>query len=180
MMRPSVSILAFLALAILQTSFFSSLPGALSYTPLVLAAGIYFVQHVGERSGAYWIAGFGAFLDFFVIPSFPLEVVAHVAAAAVLGVSARQIFSNRSWYGLVACGTVTALSLGATRAGILVLVSLRHPERVSWPLLWDASVWTLVLTVLQLTLLFGLTRRIRSILTVRWMRAENRSGGART
>ncbi|OGL95159.1 hypothetical protein A2348_02445 [Candidatus Uhrbacteria bacterium RIFOXYB12_FULL_58_10] len=164
-MRRSLSIfLLFLALAIIQTSFFASLPGLLAYTPLVAASGVYLVQHVGERYGAFWIASFGVFLDILSIPSFPLETFPYVTAGLAAYLSARHLFSNRSWYGLIACGAFTLLSLGLVRAFILVAISLRHPETVSWMAFWDTLLWNAVLSTVLLTAFFGFAGRIRSFL----------------
>lgn len=166
MIRFLLSLTAFLVLAVLQTSLFASLPGWLAYTPLVFAAGVYLVQHVGERAGAYWIAGFGLFLDALAIPSFPFETISYAAAAATAYVSARQVFSNRSWYGLVACGACSVVALAGARGLLLAGLSLKHPERVSWDAFASTLLWDAVLMTALVSVLFGFARHIRSVLRV--------------
>lgn len=174
MMRPAAAFLLFLALAILQTSFFASLPGLLAYTPLVIAAGVYLVQHGGERAGAFWIAGFGLFLDILSLASFPLETASYAAAGIAAYVSAQHLFSNRSWYGLIACGTSAVLSLNAVRAAILAAVALRHPERVSWAAFGDTLLWNLILVAMLLTVFFAFAKQIRTFMRVGFMVSRER------
>lgn len=174
MTRPIAAFLLFLALAILQTSLFSSLPSWLAYTPLVVAAGVYLVQHGGERAGAFWIAGFGLFLDILALSSFPLEAVSYAAAGVAAYVSAQHLFSNRSWYGLVACGAAAVLSLNAVRALVLGVVSLRHPERVSWLAFGDTLLWNLILVAVLLTLFFAFAKQIRGLLRAGFMVSRER------
>lgn len=174
MTRALMLLLLFLGLAIVQTSFFSSLSGAPAYAPLVLAAGVYMLQHVGDRSGAFWIAGFGLFLDALAIPSFPLESIAYVVAAVAAMLSARHLFSNRSWYGLAACGLVSVASLGVARAGVLGIVWLQHPERVSWPTYWDTLLWNAILIVVLLSIFFTFARQIRGFLKSAFLVSRDR------
>lgn len=166
MTRFAAAFLLFLGFSILQTSFFASLPGWLAYTPLVVAAGVYLVQHGGERAGAFWVAGFGLFLDILALSSFPLEAASYAAAGIAAYVSAQHLFSNRSWYGLIACGTSAILSLNAVRAVVLAAISLQHPERVSWAAFGDTLLWNLVLVAVLLTIFFAFARQIRTFLRV--------------
>jgi rod shape-determining protein MreD len=166
MSRPFSAALLFLTLSVLQTSFFASLPGVLAYTPLVLSSGIYLLQHVGERTGAYWIAGFGLFIDVMGIPSFPAETASYACAALAADASARNLFSNRSWYGLAACGITTALSMAAARGCILLAVELAHPERISWSAYADTLVWNAVLGTALLSIFFSFAGQIRKFLRV--------------
>jgi len=174
MMRPTAAIALFLAFSILQTGFFASLTGILAYTPLVVAIGIYLMQHAGERTGPFWIAGFGMFLDLLAIPSFPFETASYAAAGIVAYLSARHLFSNRSWYGLIACGMLSMLSLGAVRALVILGISLRHPERVSWITFGDTLIWNLILITLLLSVLFALARQIRAFLRLGYVVSRGR------
>jgi rod shape-determining protein MreD len=164
----------FLLLAVVQTSFFSSLPGLLAYAPLVLACGVYLRQHVQERSGVLWIAGFGMFLDLLAIPSFPFESVSYAAAAVIATLTAGHVFSNRSWYGLLACGASSMAALGLTRAVVLGIVSLRHPERVSWAAFGETFFWNMVLLPILLSLCFAFAGQIRSFLRTTFMISRDR------
>ena len=164
----------FLLLAVVQTSFFSSLPGLLAYAPLVLACGVYLRQHVQERSGALWIVGFGIFLDLLAIPSFPFETISYAAAAAVASLTAGRVFSNRSWYGLLACGASSVVALGMSRAVVLSIVSLRRPELVSWAAFGETFLWNMALLPVLLSLCFAFAGQIRSFLRTTFMISRDR------
>lgn len=164
----------FLLLAIVQTSFFASMPGLVAYAPIVLAAGIYLRQHVQEASGSVWIGAFGLFLDVLSIPSFPFETVSYGMAAIVVALTARHVFSNRSWYGMLACGGTTLVALNVARACVLGIVSLRHPERVSWIAFFDAFLWNAVLLFLLLAVFFSFAGQIRSFLKTAFMISRDR------
>ncbi len=166
--------LLFLMLAIVQTSFFSSLPGILAYAPLVIAAGIYLRQHVQEPSGAFWIVAFGLFLDMLAIPSFPLETFSYGAAAIAVSLTSQHVFSNRSWYGLIACGGSAIVAMNVTRAIILGIVALRHPERVSWPAFGETLLWNLILLFVFLVIFFAFAGQIRSFLKTTFMISKDR------
>lgn len=164
----------FFALAILQTSFFASLPGVLAYTPFVLASGVYLVQHVGQRFGAAAVAGMGVWVSALGIATFPAEWVASAAAGVVALVSARQVFSNRSWYGLIACGCLTVVAWAVTQAAALGLTELRHPESVSWQAFFSAFGATFVLNILLLTLFFSAAKPIREFLRAAFLVSRER------
>lgn len=166
--------IVFLLLAVVQTSFFASLPGLLAYAPLVVACGVYLRQHVQERSGALWIAGFGIFLDLLPIPSFPFETVSYAAAAVVATLTAGRVFSNRSWYGLLACGASSVAALGAARAVVLGIVSLRRPELVSWTAFGETFLWNMLLLPVLLSLCFAFAGQIRSFLRTTFMISRDR------
>lgn len=174
MIRIAALLALFLLLVVAQTSFFASLPGLLAYTPLVLAGGVYLLQHVGERSGALWILWLGIFLDVLAIPSFPLESLSYAAAAAVAYLSAQRVFSNRSWYGLAACGILSVLTLSAVRALTLGVILVQRPERVSWTAYFDTLLWNLVLMVVLLTLFFSFAGHIRGFLKSTFMVSKER------
>lgn len=167
--------IVFLLLAVIQTSFFASLPGLLAYVPLVVACGVYLRQHVQERSGALWIAGFGIFLDVLAIPSFPFETVSYGAAAIVASLTAGRVFSNRSWYGLLACGASSVAALTMTRAIVLLIIGLRLPERVSWVAVGDTLLWNMILLPVILSLCFAFAGQIRSFLRTTVMVSRDRN-----
>jgi len=166
--------LLFLLLAVIQTSFFSSLPGILAYTPLVIAAGIYLRQHVQELGGALWIVAFGLFLDVLAIPSFSFETLSYGTAAIVVSLSSQHVFSNRSWYGLLACGGLSVVAMNVTRAIVLGAVSLQHPERVSWHAFGNTVVWNLALLFVLLAIFFAFAGQIRSFLKTAFMISKDR------
>jgi hypothetical protein len=157
-------IMVFLSLAAIQTSFIASLPGWLAFTPLVVAAGVYMVQYEGQAAGAVWIMVFGLFLEIMSIPSFPWETFSYLVGAAICYFSARHVFSNRSWYGLAACGVAVVLGMHLVRAAVLAVVSLRQPEGAPWNAFADSLVWNALLMVGLLTVLFIFGRPLRHAL----------------
>ncbi|NBS41542.1 hypothetical protein EBS80_02685 [bacterium] len=174
MSRAFALLALFLCLAILQTSFFASLPGVLAYTPFVLASGIYLAQHVGQRFGAYVVAGIGLWVSLLGISTFPAEWVASAAAGATAYLSARHIFSNRSWYGLTACGALTVAAWGGTQAVLLGLTEFRHPEAVSWQAFFAALCATFVLNEILLTVFFSAAKPIREFLGAAFLVSRDR------
>lgn len=164
----------FLGLAIVQTSFFASLPGTLAYTPFVLSSGVYLVQHVGQRFGAYAVAGIGLWVSLLGIAVFPAEWFATAAAGVVAYASARHVFSNRSWYGLLACGCLTVAAWAAAQALALAMAEFRHPEAVSWSAFLSAAGATFLLNALLLSAFFAAAKPIQGFLTAAFLLSRDR------
>lgn len=166
MKRMVVHALVFLSLAILQTSLIASLPGLFAYTPIVLAAGVFLSQQAGLVVGAVWISSFGVFTDLFAVPSFPFETAAYIMAGLSTHALAQNLFSNRSWYGLMACGTMVLASLYAVRAVTIGIISLRTPDQVSWDAFGVSFAWNAILLLFLLSICFAFARRLKKFLRV--------------
>ncbi len=175
MTRVLSPIVLFLTLVVLQTSFFASLPGALAYTPFAFSAGVYLVQHGGQRLGAVAVAGIGLWVAALGISTFPGEWVAAIAGGVTAHVSARNVFSNRSWYGLIACGCLALTTQAVVQSALLGLTQLRHPEAVSWPSFFHAFATTFVLNILLLTIFFAAARPIRKFLRATFLISRDHS-----
>ncbi len=119
----------FLCLALLETSFFASLPGVLRLLPITFAVGVYLVQSRGWWPGAWLIAAMGAFLDFAGIAPVPLQTIAYGIAALVIFFSARSLFSNRSLFGILACGTLGWIAHGLVQTTVWLIQNLTDPAR---------------------------------------------------
>lgn len=99
---PAVALI--LLAACFETGFVASIPGPVGFLPFTLAAGTYLTQARGWWGGPWLIAGFGLFCDATGLSPVPGQTVACAAAAAAAWLSARELFSNRSLYGILGCG----------------------------------------------------------------------------
>ncbi|MBI5370219.1 hypothetical protein HZA85_03465 [Candidatus Uhrbacteria bacterium] len=126
MMRVLISGFFFLAVVLFETSFLSSVPSVLAMTPLVFALSVYLIQHQNRLDGVFWLIGYGIFLEAFHLSVIPLPFLPYAFAATASFISARQVFSNRSLYGIAGCaltGWATAafgealIKMGASLAG---------------------------------------------------------------
>ncbi len=106
MTRFLVSGCFFLAAFVFETSFLVSLPLFFSLSPFVFACGVYLIQHHGLLDGFFWILFYGLFIQLFHLHVSPFPLIGYATAAAVCLFTARQVFSNRSLYGVIACGWV--------------------------------------------------------------------------
>ncbi len=164
MTRHLASFFVFLTLALVQTSFFASLPSPLSLTPLVFAGGVYALQHLGAKDGAWWLVGIGLFLDLFRIGTMPGETVAYALAALAAIWLSGHVFSNRSLYGMIGCAFLSLSVLHLARAGILALVNLSDPSVVPWSLFLSFAAWQYVLVGALMVILFSLSKRMKKAL----------------
>ncbi|MBU0646155.1 hypothetical protein KJ611_01595 [Patescibacteria group bacterium] len=164
MIRLAVFTLAFLGLAIIQNSFFASLPGVLPLWPLILAVGVYLLQHQSLTAGAWLIAANGLFLDLFHLQMVPAETISYLLTALAAAYSAKHVFSNRSLYGVLACGSATFGVLKLSQMAILGLVWLREAEQVDWTVFSRETFWSGILLMIGLLLLFPFAVRIKKLL----------------
>ncbi len=96
----------FLLVAFFETGFLASIPGPIGFAPFALALGTYLTQSRGWWGGPWLIASFGLFLDASGLAPVPGQTLAYAAAAWAAWLSARELFSNRSLYGILGCGAV--------------------------------------------------------------------------
>ncbi len=165
MIRLLVNMVVFIILTVIQTSFISSLPSIFVYTPFLLAVAIFIIQQTGNRSGLAWIIVFGVYLDLFSISVFPFETLSFLACAMSATLVSERLFSNRSWYGLIACGMTGILALSLTRSLILFFSSVWSHSQPSLLESWFVFKWNSILLMIILTILFALTRPLRRFLT---------------
>ena len=155
-------LLAFFLLALLETGLFASLPGVLHAMPLVLAVGVYLVQSRGWWSGAWLIAALGLWLDVSGIAPVPFQTLAYGAAAVVVYLSARRLFSNQSLYGILGCGSAGWAAHTIVQTAIWIIQTLREPAPADFGAYAAMLGWRLVLLWVFLTALFyAAPRRLR-------------------
>lgn len=164
MTRLIASFLIWLALVLFQTSFVASLPSPLSLAPIVFAVGIYVLQHLGAKDGAWWVFGVGAFLDLYRIGTMPAESVAYAFAAGVAVWSAARLFSNRSLYGVIGCAFLSLGTLHLAHAAILYGLNVTDAAHAPWAALVHLVAWQYAETLGLIALLFSFSKRTRQLL----------------
>jgi len=164
MSRIFVAFLAFFFLFVFQTSFIHALPGWLMLLPVFFAVSVYFTQHHSLAIGAIWLSAYGIMLDLLHINHVPLEFISYSAAGLVALVLSRRLFSNRSLWGVLACGAVSSGTLFLFHVLILFVVQLRAPEHVAWNTFLNESLVIFLSLLLLLFLLFQFAGSFRTIL----------------
>ena len=153
-----------IVLFVSETSFTASLPGIASVTPFVFAVIVYLVQHQGLFYAAWWLIPYGILLDLFHLGVLRVETIALSVAAIVVWFSAKRLFSNRSYYGVIACGLIGFLAVILVEAFLLPLEHLLSKEIVEWTSFWSISVARLVTLLVLMTVIYPFARRIRTII----------------
>jgi hypothetical protein len=157
MSRLVVIIGAFLGVYILETSFVASLPEPLLYYPLVVTIAVYLVQRFGLMTAGWWIVLEGFFLDFYGLAPVPFSIVAYVAGAIIVVAAFRSLFSNRSFYGVVATTITTIMTISVLELLIFIVASFFQNPSSSLSGLFIYFVWRLVLAVTSLFLIYPIT-----------------------
>lgn len=163
MIRIALWVFTMLVFSLIETSFISSLPGILVLTPFVLAVTVYLVQHQGVQAFIWWLPLHGFFLDSIAAGTTRLEVLPYCVAACVVSLTAKHLFSNRSYYGVLSCALTGCVGLIATEALILFVEQLMHTD-VHWQTFLGESLLRFVLLLIVLTLFYPFAKRIRSFL----------------
>lgn len=165
MIRTLVSTLIALALFLVERSFVAALPEPLSRIPLTLSAGVYLVQHLSLLDGAAWIVVAGVASDLLALTPMGTGTFAATCAALAATALSLRVFTNRSLWGILACGAAAAtVHALASAAGLAVAGSFGPSLSGSLaPLL--ALPWTVLLALAVLSLFFRMARRLRALLT---------------
>lgn len=161
MTRVLLSSVFFLTAFIFETSFLSSLPWIFGLIPFVFALGIYLIQHQGLSDGFFWIVAYGVLLWLLHLNASPISAFAYPLCAWVGWLSARHIFSNRSFYGVVACGIIGMIPLMIVDAGLLFFSSLSTNGNELWGGFFQYHGWRILLLMLLTLLLFRFSRITR-------------------
>ncbi len=161
------AILLFLVASCFETGLVASIPGPLGLVPFTLAAGIYLTQSRSWWGGPWLIAGFGLFSDAAGLSPLPGQTFACAAAALAAWLSARELFSNRSLYGILGCGVVAWSAHAVVQTAIWLIQRLMGggASGVAYAT-WMG--WRFVLCLLLLSVFFyAVPRRSRVAFTVR-------------
>lgn len=167
MTRYALSFFIFLVIVLFETSFLTSLPSPLSLTPLVFGLSVYLIQHQGLLDGLYWIGGYGLFLQLFHLSPTPFPLFLFPIAGVVSYLSARHLFSNRSLYGVMACGLVGFFSLFFLELIFLFFHFNASDSPVFWTEVFREDGLRLFMLLSVIILLFLIAKPIRSFLSYR-------------
>lgn len=164
MMRYFVSGICFLLLWIIETSFFSSLPSFVAVTPIVFASAVYLIQYQGLMDGFVWILLYGILLQVFHLTTSPFPLLGFCVAATASLLSARHVFSNRSFYGVAACALTGFFSLVVTESLLLLFQSFGSKKNILWGWFFQIRAQEAIMLVFSIGCLFILARPIRRFL----------------
>ncbi len=173
MIRLLLWIAIMIVFSLIEVSFFRSLPGFLALTPFVLAVCVYLVQHQGAHVFIWWLPIHGALLDSFYGWFSISELVAYTVGGIVVSVTAKHLFSNRSYYGVLSCALTGSVGILATQALMRSFQQLFQTP-VHWLIFLQESVLRILLLVIFMTLLYPCATRIRALLNVLGLLPEPR------
>lgn len=139
-------------ITIFQLGFISSLGGSLALLPFVLTLSVYMIQHHGLRDAVYWLIGYGFLLDFFSLGRVPFETLAYAFGGIIAVISARSVFSNRSFYGVFGCLLLSSIGIVFIELLSLWIQAIRADAIVYWSIFWKE--WLIGLGLMTLTLFF--------------------------
>jgi len=165
MTRVAISTILFLIVFLIETSFISSLPSLFSAIPLVFVLSIYLIQHQGISDGIAWMIGYGFLMDLMQLGDISFSIIPIFAAVVVAVITSKQLFSNRSFYGVIAC----AISTYAT----FVLFEAFFTSN-SWSVFFQTHAERLGMLIVVIAILFSLAPHIRKIVQVMFLPSRNR------
>ena len=165
MMRVVVSTILFLIVFLIETSFISSLPSIFSTIPLVFALSVYLIQHQGISDGVAWMIGYGFLIDLMHLSDISFSTIPITVAVIVAVITAKHLFSNRSFYGVLAC----AISSYVT----FVLCEVFFTSN-SWSVFIQTHIERLGMLIIVVAILFSLAPHIRKIVHVMFFASRNR------
>ncbi len=164
MMRIVPHLFIALFLSLVETSFFASFHGLIRFTPFVFVISVYLVQHHAMKPAAGWMILHGILLDLSGGSLVPFVTLAYTLTAIVAILSAERLFSNRSFYGVIAC---TFLSYGTFAVSSLALEwigAFIQKAHFSWGIFFT-DAWAHLLTMmLFLVFLYSFAKQIRFLL----------------
>ncbi len=164
MTRVLFSSIFFLTVWMFETSFLSSLPSVFSIIPFVFALSVYLIQYHGMIDGLIWIIFYGLFLQIFHLTTIPLPIVSFTVAGFVSYISAKQLFSNRSFYGVAACATAGFLSRLILETIFAFLFSLKKHPVIDWSWFLPIRISEYIMLLCTIFFLFILLRPLRKFL----------------
>jgi hypothetical protein len=156
--RYAMSAALFLAIALAQGSFASSLPYPLSLMPLATVIGCYTFLRLDARDGLVWIVGYGLYLDLMGSGVVQFETLAYSGAALAAYHLSRGWLSNRSFYASVIGAAAAVLALRVLEA-LLLVPELVAGRVVSWESFATDSAWAIVWAALLSAILYLAARR---------------------
>ncbi len=148
-----------LLLILIQTSLIAALPGWLSLIPLVVAFAVFGIQYFMSPAFIGLLSVYGIWVDFFGIGRTTSETLTWTLAGMATVLAARWLFSNRSWYGLMACGIACSVTHAFFALILQTLVSWRYDLPFEPWVVTEQSFQELLLLLVFLWVLFSLARQ---------------------
>ena len=172
MTRHIISFILFLALFIIEISFFSSLPYPISLTPLVFASSVYLLQHQDVNITVFWLFFYGAGLSILHLNIAPFEPISYSIAALVAFFSAKHIFSNRSFYGVCACLFSSYVALFVMQTLFIFIQTGTSHRIIHWGTFLQFQSVRLLMMLILIFIFFPLAGRIKKILIKTFLLSE--------
>jgi hypothetical protein len=154
-----------LALILFELSFVAALPFGFSATPLVFLVLIYLLQRHNNHSALLWLVLYGFILDYFHLSVVFPATITYLLAAAVAYFVARHMFSQHSFYGVLACASVSYLMIIFVQSLVLGLQWVSSPEFVDWGTYGSFVLWRFVMLILLLFFVYPIGKRAHLLLT---------------
>lgn len=164
MLRSIFSALLVLFLSVLETSFFSSFHGIIRYLPLVFVVSVYLLQHHSLHTPIFWMILHGMILDASRASSIPYYTISYGISAWVALLSAKRFFSNRSFYGVFACASLSALTYELSLGLLLRVQAFMQKTSFSYVLFLQDVWFRFLMMSLCLVVLFSFAKQIRTLL----------------
>ncbi len=158
-----INILIAVLLSTIETSFFSSFHGLFALTPFVFLISVYLIQHHGIYRATIWLIIHGLLLDYTRLGSIPFLTIAYTLVAFVAFILAKRVFSNRSFYGVMAC-TITSYATFIAMQVIIVWIMSFGEATFSDIFLWGDIKSQFLLVLIFMPVLFSLAKYIRFFL----------------
>jgi hypothetical protein len=163
MSKVLISIVIGLGLSTIETSFFSSFYGFFALTPFVFLVSVYLLQHHGISLAVFWLVVHGLMLDITQMGSVPFLTLAYGFTAIVAYVSSKRVFSNRSFYGVMAC-TITSFTALVFAQVMIGWAGSVGASSFSENFLWSDIKKQAILVFIFMTILFSFAKYIRLFL----------------
>ncbi|MBI4592361.1 hypothetical protein HY733_02850 [Candidatus Uhrbacteria bacterium] len=142
MIRLAGQLGALLFLTAIQVSFINALPYPFDRIPLVLVVTTYLYQYRSYTTLWWWLPLYGSILDVLGISTAPFEVISYTLAAGCLTILVAHVFTNRSFYGIVATSWLCLAVLTLSEIVLLGLSQLFSDGFLPWKNLVMTNLWS--------------------------------------
>lgn len=151
-------------LSFFETSFLSSVFVGLGMIPFVFVICVYLIQHHSFKTAIFWMVFHGFLLDSIKGSVIPYETFCYFFSAMFAITIAQRFFSQRSYYGVLACTASSYfvfLFLIFSELFIQWIILHRPMDSISF---FNDMKFGLIFGFIFLSILFALAKRIRIII----------------
>ncbi len=166
---------AFLVAYFLESSLITSLPEPFAFFPLVITLSVYLIQRFGLVVVAWWFVLEGFFLDFHGLSLVPFNILAFIGGAIIVVTAFRSLFSNRSFYGVMATTITTIIGISSIELVIYFIASFFSGPSASLLGLFEFFVWRVALAGVSLFFIYPISEWVLNVFNVRPEKAFPRS-----